>query len=123
MTKFAERITLLKEENGLNRRQLSEKTGLSKTNYYSWTHSEILPSGYSLICISDAFGVSADWLLGQTDVRAVPDKNEVSKNLEHIYTIQSPHLSAEGVIARKYYCEQLWKTIFGEESELPWWMS
>ena len=52
-----------------------------------------------------------------------PDKDKVSNLLYHIYSIQSPHLDMNGVIAKKYYCEELWKELFGEESELPGWMS
>lgn len=52
-----------------------------------------------------------------------PDKDKVSDLLYRIYSIQSPHLDMCGVIAKKYYCEELWKELYGEESELPWWMS
>ena len=52
-----------------------------------------------------------------------PDKDKVSNLLYHIYSIQSPHLDMTGVIAKKYYCQELWKELFGKESELPWWMN
>lgn len=52
-----------------------------------------------------------------------PDKDKVSDLLCHIYSIQSPHLDAIGVIAKKHYCEELWKELFGKESELPGWMT
>lgn len=51
-----------------------------------------------------------------------PDKNKVSNLLYHIYSNQSPHLDMSGVIAKKYYCEELWKELFGKGSELPGWM-
>ena len=54
---------------------------------------------------------------------AEPDKDKVNDLLYHIYSIQSPHLSMTGVIAKKYYCEELWKELFGKESELPGWMN
>lgn len=47
----------------------------------------------------------------------------VSKHQKAHMTIESPHLDASGVTAKKYYREQLWKELFGEGSELPWWMS
>lgn len=70
-------------------------------------------------------------LLDRVDVRYVlnelppiqPDKDKVSDLLYHIYSIQSPHLDMNGVIAKKYYCEELWKELFGRESELPGWMN
>ena len=52
-----------------------------------------------------------------------PDKDKVSDLLYHIYSIQSPHLDVTGVVAKKYYCEALWKELFGKESELPKWMT
>ena len=51
------------------------------------------------------------------------DKDKVSNLLYHIYSIQSPHLDVTGVIAKKYYCGELWKELFGKESELPGWMN
>ena len=51
------------------------------------------------------------------------DKDKVSNLLYHIYSIQSPHLDVTGVVAKKYYCEELWKELFGKESELPGWMT
>ena len=51
------------------------------------------------------------------------DKDKVSNLLYHIYSIQSPHLDVSGVVAKKYYCEELWKELFGKESELPRWMT
>ena len=52
-----------------------------------------------------------------------PDKDKVSDLLYRIYSNQSPHLDMNGVIAKKYYCEELWKELFGKESELPGWMT
>lgn len=52
-----------------------------------------------------------------------PNKDKVSNLLYHIYSNQSPHLDMSGVIAKKYYCEELWKELFGKGSELPGWMS
>lgn len=53
----------------------------------------------------------------------LPDKDKVSDLLYHIYSIQSPHLDVTGVVAKKYYCQELWKELFGKESELPGWMT
>lgn len=52
-----------------------------------------------------------------------PDKGKVSGLLHEIYLIQSPHLDITGVVEKKYYCEELWKELYGEESELPGWMT
>lgn len=57
-----------------------------------------------------------------SSAQPVIDRTKISDLLEKIYSIQSVHLSAEGVIAKKYFCEELWKEIFGSEAELPAWM-
>ena len=49
------------------------------------------------------------------------DRAKISDLLEKIYSIQSPHLSTEGVLARKYYCKQLWMELFGNE-DVPTWI-
>lgn len=54
---------------------------------------------------------------------AQPDKGKVGDLLYHIYSIQSPHLDSSGVIAKKHYCEERWRELFGKESELPEWMT
>ena len=51
----------------------------------------------------------------------VLDRTKISDLLEKIYSIQSVHLSTEGVIAKKYYCKQLWMELFGSE-DMPTWM-
>lgn len=51
-----------------------------------------------------------------------PDKDKVSNLLCNIYSIQSVHLNSIGVVTKKYYCEELWKELFGKESELPDWL-
>ena len=70
---------------------------------------------------------TSEILLLRKDLREMPpiqpDKDKVSNLLYHIYSIQSPHLDVSGVVAKKYYCEELWKELFGKESELPRWMS
>lgn len=51
----------------------------------------------------------------------VLDRTKISDLLEKIYSIQSVHLSVEGVLARKYYCKQLWMELFGNE-DVPKWI-
>jgi len=70
---------------------------------------------------------TSEILLLRKDLREMPpiqpDKDKVSNLLYHIYSIQSPHLDVSGVVAKKYYCEELWEELFGKESELPRWMT
>ena len=54
---------------------------------------------------------TSEILLLRKDLREMPpiqpDKDKVSNLLYHIYSIQSPHLDVSGVVAKKYYCEEL----------------
>ena len=74
-------------------------------------------SSYSLDVISDYLKKYF-----MPSAQPVLDGTKISDLLERIYSIQSVHLSVEGVLARKYFCEELWKEIFGSEAELPAWL-
>lgn len=49
-----------------------------------------------------------------------PDEEKISDILYNIYRNTSPHTSAEGVAATKYYIREIYREIFGEEG--PGWM-
>lgn len=50
------------------------------------------------------------------------NKEKISDLLWNEYQEMSSHLSTEGVVARRYFCKELWKELFGEE-ETPVWMT
>ena len=77
MATFAERCLTLKEESGLNYRQMGEKCGFSKTNFDYWIRNGTLPSGWSLMQISRTFDVSIDWLMGLTEERETMQANTI----------------------------------------------
>ena len=49
-----------------------------------------------------------------------PYEEKISDALYRIYRNTSPHTSAEGVAAVKYYIREIYREIFGEEG--PRWM-
>ena len=51
---------------------------------------------------------------------AQPDEEKISNALYNIYRNTSPHTSAEGVAAVKYYIREIYREVFGEEG--PGWM-
>ena len=51
---------------------------------------------------------------------AQPDEEKISDALYNIYRNTSPHTSAEGVAAIKYYIAEIWREIYGEEG--PIWL-
>ena len=50
------------------------------------------------------------------------NKEKISDLLWNEYQEMSSHLPTEGVVARRYFCKELWKELFGEE-ETPVWMT
>ncbi len=65
---FADRITILINENDLSQQAAADKIGCSRSAVRAWLDGGVC-RGDHLIAISKAFGVSADWLLGLSDVR------------------------------------------------------
>ena len=49
-----------------------------------------------------------------------PDEEKISDALYRIYRNTSPHTSAEGVAAVKYYIREIYREIYGEEG--PTWL-
>ena len=43
-----------------------------------------------------------------------PDEEKISNTLYNIYRNTSPHTSADGVAAIKYYIAEIWREIYGE---------
>lgn len=68
MDTFNDRITILINENDLSQRQAAEKIVCSRSAVKSWLDGGTC-HGRHLIMMSQAFNVSADWLLGLTDER------------------------------------------------------
>ena len=66
-TVFIEIFTDLLEENGLNMRQFSEKSGIPYSTVIGWVRHYRLPDYTALIRIADFFNCSTDYLTGRQD--------------------------------------------------------
>lgn len=64
-----ERITILKNEKGLNTLQMSNALGVGNSAMYHIEKGRNLPSAEMIIKICNLFNVSADWLLGLKEER------------------------------------------------------
>lgn len=71
MSRFRERLRLIRKENKLTQDELAEKIGVSKNTVWSWEHGRRNASAESVIRIALLFEVSADWLLGLSDEREI----------------------------------------------------
>lgn len=64
---FVEIFNELLQENGLNRKQFSEKSGIPYTTVVGWTKLNRLPDYSALIKIADFFHCSIDYIAGRQD--------------------------------------------------------
>lgn len=65
MAKFLEIFNDLLSENGLNRKQFAELSGIPYTTVIGWTSLNRLPDYTALIKIADYFKCSVDYLAGR----------------------------------------------------------
>lgn len=64
---FIEIFSELLAENGLNRKQFAEKSGIPYTTVSGWATQNRLPDYTALIKIADFFNCSTDFLTGRQD--------------------------------------------------------
>ena len=67
MEKFIERLKALREEKGVSQAQLSKATGLSQSAIAFWETGKRIPNAQAIIILARYFGVTTDYLLGETD--------------------------------------------------------
>lgn len=70
MAKFLEIFNDLLSENGLNRKQFAELSGIPYTTVIGWTNLNRLPDYTALIKIADFFECSTDYLAGRQETYA-----------------------------------------------------
>lgn len=64
---FTDRFNELLEENGLNRKQFAEKSGIPYTTVIGWTTLSRLPDYTALVKIADFFHCSLDYITERND--------------------------------------------------------
>lgn len=79
---LAERLTLLRKENGISQLELAEKLGVSRQAVSRWETGASVPSTEKLISLSKLYSVSMAYLIGEENVI---QKNDIESNL---YTAQ-----------------------------------
>lgn len=68
MDTIGDRIKQLRDEAGLSQMELSEKIGLSQSAIARYELNKTEPKASDIIRLSEFFGVSADYLLGLSDI-------------------------------------------------------
>ena len=64
--KFAERLKWLLAENSISQKTLAEKTQLGTATISQWINGKRQPSADYILLIANYFGVTTDYLLGNT---------------------------------------------------------
>lgn len=70
---FLDRVLHLVEINKITKNKLLRELSLSKNSFVDWTNRGTIPNGEVLVKIADYFNVSADYLLGRTDIPENPN--------------------------------------------------
>ncbi len=68
---FNERLTVLRNEQGITQEKLAKELGIAYRNYQRLEADGNTPNYRNLGKIADYFQVSVDWLMGRTDRRDV----------------------------------------------------
>ena len=67
MDKFGERLRTAREANGLTQIELGEKVYMQQQTIHRYERKGQLPTVDTAVRISQALGVTLDWLIGLTD--------------------------------------------------------
>ena len=84
---FDERIKELRSNLGINQVEFGKRISVSKQCVSNWENGNVQPSIDMLIKIAGTFSVSADYLLGLNDIRALDVTGLTSEQILHIRNI------------------------------------
>ncbi len=80
VTKFPERLIVLREQNGMTRQQLADVLGISRASLEYYEKGQRTPDINMLYRLSEYFNISADYMLGRTQREGKTNTiNEASK--------------------------------------------
>ncbi|MBR4021955.1 MAG: helix-turn-helix transcriptional regulator [Ruminococcus sp.] len=81
---FGERIKELRLNLGLNQVEFSKLLNVTKQSVSNWENNNILPSIDMLINISKKFSVSADYLLGLSEIPTLNVQDLTTEQITHL---------------------------------------
>ena len=92
---FSERLKALRLEAGLTQSEIAKHFGIKQPNYQQWESGKRNPSGETLEKFAAFFGVSTDYLLGNTDVKNRPESALESAEFMFRKTVDDFNLTKE----------------------------
>lgn len=78
---FIVRLLELISEKGISRKQFNDDVQINKNQLKRWETAGTLPNRTTLTVIAQYFGVSVEYLLGETDERAPKEKSPAGAEL------------------------------------------
>ncbi|MFK4974487.1 XRE family transcriptional regulator [Lactococcus garvieae] len=81
MIEFPERLKELRKEKGYTQKELAKLIGFSYQNLQKYEKGIAKPLNKNLIKLSEIFGVSVSYLLGETDIRTASNIYEIYEQL------------------------------------------
>jgi len=69
MIKIGEKLKYLRTKKNVTQKQIAEYLDIASNSYQSFEYDKIKPSYENLVKLCDYYDVSADYLLGRSDVR------------------------------------------------------
>ena len=84
---LGQRINEQRKARGWNQIDLAKKLNITKQTVSNWENDNILPSIEMLVKISNAFGVSTDYLLGLDNLPRIDVSGLTTEEIAHISLI------------------------------------
>ncbi len=76
--KLHEKIYFCRKKAGMSQETLAEKIGVSRQAISKWETGEAVPELSNLKVLCDIFGVTADWMISETEPEETPKKDPVT---------------------------------------------
>lgn len=103
---FMERVDELTKEKGLTGKQVMEQCGISKNSFVNWRNGR-MPTKTTKKTLADFFGVSVEYLMGETEDRGQQNSpmpsDGTGEEMERYFSLLTPENQAyvKSVIAER----------------------
>ena len=119
---FAKRLRELRVEKNIMQMDLAKELNIAKTTYSNYEQGRREPNFETLTILSKYFNVSADYLIGNSNIKNLNDANRLNKRAESLSWIKNKN-SVFGIIdSIKKIDNSCMTTIVPEEKAYLWYI-
>lgn len=86
---IAEKIKLLREQNGKTQADLAKRLGITRSSVNAWEMGISTPSTQYIVELANLFHVSTDYLLGLSSTTAIDISGLTEKDVQIVYALIS----------------------------------